>query len=94
LYSSFGQDEPETQKKEKKKRLITGIVLGVNKLHLHKKRNFFKYSLQAFSEGNAFFMSFDRYDSEYSVFEEEFKKQYHSDLKKYLESLKEKYPSL
>lgn len=94
LYSAFKPDDPEDLKKEKKKELITEIVLGVNKLALHKKKNFFNYSLQAFSEGNAFFMAFERYDSHYTLFEKEFEKTYNSDLKKFLEAMKEKYPSL
>lgn len=94
LYSTFKSSDPEAYKKEKKKQMITEIVLGVNKLPLHKKKSLFRYSLQAFSEGNAFFMSFDRYDSQYDMFEKIYKEQYNSDLKKYLEALKEKYPSL
>lgn len=94
LYSSFSSNATLKIKKEKKDKLITEIVSGVNKLPLHKKRNFFRYTLQAFREGNAFFMSFNRYDSEYSTFENEFKKYYHSDLKLYLKAMKEKYPSL
>ena len=39
-------------------------------------------------------MTFKRYDSQYDMFEKEFKEKYNSDLKKYLSSLKEKYPSL
>ena len=63
-------------------------------LCLHKKKNYFNYTMQAFSEGNAFFMAFTRYDSQYDLFDKEFKEKYNSDLKKYLDALKEKYPSL
>lgn len=94
LYSTFKTDDPEEFKKEKKRQLITEIVLDVNKLPLHKKGGYFKYSLKAFSKGNAFFMSFDRYDSQYEMFQKIFEDDYHSDLKKYLEAMKEKYPSL
>jgi len=78
----------------KKKALIMEIVLGVNKLPLHKKKNYFKYTQQAFFEGNAFFMAFERYDSQYEIFEKEYKEKFNSDLKKYFEYLKGKYPSL
>lgn len=94
LYASFSSYNNDAIKKEKKKKLITKIVLGVNKLPLYKKRNYFSYSLQAFAEGNAFFMSFSRYDSQYELFEKDFKEHYNSDLKRYLKAMKEKYPSL
>jgi predicted aminopeptidase len=93
LYSSFKND-PENFKKEQKKELIRSIIFGVNRLPLHKKKSFFNYSLQAFSEGNAFFMAFSRYDSQYDIFEKEFKRYYGSNLRKYLEAMKRKYPSL
>jgi predicted aminopeptidase len=94
LYSSFNVSIQDRDKKLKKRKMITDIVLGVNKLPLHKKKRFFNYSFQAFREGNAFFMSFDRYDSQYEIFEKEFKEKFYSDLKKYLKVMKEKYPSL
>jgi predicted aminopeptidase len=94
LYSSFPASAPEVDKRNKKRKLITEIVVNVNKLKLHKKKQLFKYSLQAFREGNAFFMSFERYDSEYKKFDEDFKKNYNSDLKLYLKAMKEKYPSI
>jgi predicted aminopeptidase len=94
LYSTFSKSETEVAKTEKKKKLIAKIVSGVNKLPLYSKRKFFRYTLQAFREGNAFFMSFERYDSEFEKFEKEYKKYYNSDLKTYLKAMKEKYPSL
>jgi predicted aminopeptidase len=94
LYSSFRKEDPEEFKKKKKKDMIMEIVLDVNRLPLYRKKSLFKYSLQAFKEGNAFFMSFSRYDSQYDEFEKEYREKYNSDLKKYLESMKEKYPSL
>lgn len=94
LYKTFSKIDSEEVKKEKKKTLIMQIVLGVNKLQLSNKKNYFEYCLQAFSEGNAFFMAFDRYDSQYDKFEKEYKENYNSNLKKYLNVLKEKYPSL
>ncbi len=94
LYASFKSTDPEAFKKEEKKKLIAQIVLGVNKLQLYKKRNYFRYSLQAFREGNAFFMAFSRYDSEYEKFDTDFKTNYHSDLRLYLDAMKKKYTSL
>ncbi len=94
LYSSLTATASEQIKKEKKNKLITQIVRGVNSLPLFKKRGYFNYSLQAFSEKNAFFMAFDRYDSQYEIFEKEYSKQFDSDLRKYIVFLKKKHPSL
>ncbi len=91
LYKSFGKDEAIEIKREKKNNLIRTIVLGVNKLNLSNSKNYFNFTLQAFYEGNAFFMAFDRYDSQYDVFENEYTQTYNSDLKKYLNSLKKNY---
>jgi predicted aminopeptidase len=94
LYQLLGRGKSEEEISKLKKELIMEIVVGVNRLPLYKKRAFFRYSQQAFAEGNAFFMAFKRYDSQYDLFEKEYEKAYHSDLKKYLEVLKEKWPSL
>jgi len=94
LYSTLSKCDSLEIKKQKKTKLITEIVVGVSRLHLHKKQLYFNYSLQAFSEGNAFFMAFTRYDSQYEVFEKEYKEKYNSNLKKYLNAMKAKYPSL
>jgi predicted aminopeptidase len=94
LYSSYSYTFSTDKIKKDKQKMITEIVLNVNRLPLHNKKAYFKYSLQAFAEGNAFFMAFSRYDSQYDVFQKEFEEQYNSDLKKYLNAMKEKYPSL
>lgn len=94
LYHLMGRGNSEEQTKIKKKELIMEIVLGVNKLPLYKKKNYFNYTLQAFFEGNAFFMGFTRYDSQYETFNNEYTEKYHSNLKLYLNALKKKYPSL
>ena len=91
LYSSLSANDTEEMKKEKKTKLITDIVLGVNRLPLFNKKNYFRYSLQAFFEKNAFFMAFSRYDSQYEIFDKEYKEKYQSNLRKYLAFLKEKF---
>ena len=91
LYKTMSGKQGHLIKKQKKDKLIMEIVLGVNKLPLHKKKNYFKYTQQAFFEGNAFFMAFERYDSQYEIFEKEYKEKFNSDLKKYFEYLKGKY---
>ncbi|MCX6295255.1 MAG: aminopeptidase [Bacteroidetes bacterium] len=94
LYNLLGKGNSEEKTEREKKSLIKEIVIGVYKLPLHKKKNYFNYTMQAFWEGNAFFMGFTRYDSQYEIFNKEFTDHYHSDLKMYLQALKEKYPSL
>lgn len=94
LYSALSDNDSDEIKKEKKNTLITEIVRGVNSLSLFKKEGYFRYALQAFSEKNAFFMAFSRYDSQYDIFEKEYTEQFHSDLRNYMVFLKKKYPSL
>jgi predicted aminopeptidase len=89
LYQSISKHS-ENIKKEKKKQFITEIVRGVNQLSLYSKQRYFKFSLDAFHSKNAFFMAFQRYDSQYDFFEKEFKSKYHSNLKLYLHSFKDK----
>jgi len=94
LYSSFSPNEKVEVKKSKKQKLIIEIVKGVNKLPIVNKQRYFKYSLQAIQEGNAFFMAFDRYDSQYEIFQKEYESKYNGNFKLYLQDLKKKYPSL
>lgn len=93
LYHFFS-NEPDSLKEAKKNQLIMEIVLGVNRLPFYKPKNYFRYALQAFSEGNAFFMSFTRYDSQYEIFEKEYREKFGSNLRNYLLYLKKTYPSL
>lgn len=94
LYQLMGRGNSEETTRAKKKKLIQEIALDVYHIGLHDPKTYFKYTLQAFHEGNAFFMTFSRYDSQYELFDKEYRQQYQSDLKAYLEAMKEKYPSL
>jgi predicted aminopeptidase len=94
LYNTFTANHTYHFKKNQKKKIITKIVLGVNRLPLHKQKAYFRYTLQAFQQGNAFFMSFSRYDSQYDVFEKEYTEKYASNLRNYVVYLKTTYPSL
>lgn len=94
LYRSFGPGDTQEFRRSEKKKLISTIVMGVCRLPLYNRQHYFRYSLQAFREGNAFFMSFSRYDSQYDQFDTDFKMHYHSDLRLYLNVMKEKYSSL
>lgn len=91
LYSTLSVNDKEEIKKQKKNKLIMEIVVGVNRLPLYKKKNYFRYSLQAFTEKNAFFMAFARYDSQYEIFDKEYMEKHQSNLRNYFSFLKEKY---
>ncbi len=91
LYSTFSVAQSDEIKKQRKNTLIMDIVLGVNRLSLFKKNNYFHYSLQAFAAKNAFFMAFTRYDSQYEIFEREYRENHHSNLRNYFSFLKEKF---
>lgn len=91
LYSTLIVKGTEEDKKHKKVKLLTEIVLGVNKLPLYNKKSYFKYLLQAFAEQNAFFMAFTRYDSQYETFEKDYDGKHKSILRNYLLSLKDLY---
>jgi predicted aminopeptidase len=91
LYTAMSFVSNPIYNKKQKKKLISEIVTGVYRLPLYNKQNYFNYSLQAFSEGNAFFMSFARYDSQYDELNHDFTQNYHADLKLYLSAMKKKY---
>jgi predicted aminopeptidase len=87
LYKTFPTGGSVVDKEMKKMTLIGEIISGVDKLELYHKRNYKAYVSDARDEKNAFFMSFRRYDSKYEVFDKEFKEQYGSDIRRYLEAL-------
>lgn len=91
LYSSLLTSSSDEIKKQKKNKLIMEIVVGVNRLPLYKKKNYFRFSLQAFAEKNAFFMAFARYDSQYEIFDKEYREKHQANLRKYFEFLKGKF---
>lgn len=90
LYTKLSAKDTEEIKKEKKNKLITEIVLGVSRLPLYNRKGYFRYSLQAFAEKNAFFMAFTRYDSQYESFDKEYREKFQSNLRNYLIYLKGK----
>ncbi len=94
LYNSFTVHDSEQIRKGEKSKLITDIVIGVYLLPLEKKKNYFSYSLNAFFEGNTFFMNFRRYDSQNDLFEKEFTSQFHSNLRLYIDEMKKRFNTL
>jgi len=72
--------------------LIKQIVQNIDTIPF----NSYNYE-QLFNEdlpNNTFFMSVKRYNEKQNIFEEEYSKKFDSDMKTYLEYLKNKYPSL
>jgi predicted aminopeptidase len=87
LYRTFPSEGSVMQKEMKKMAFIYETIAGLKHLNLHHKKSYLAYTNDALVEKNAFFMSFRRYDSEYDVFEKEFREQYHSDIRHYIQAL-------
>ncbi len=87
LYKSFTPNQSVMQKEMKKMAFIYQTIEGLQAIPLYHKKSYTGYTHDALVEKNAFFMSFRRYDSEYDVFEKEFREQYHSDIRRYIEAL-------
>jgi predicted aminopeptidase len=96
LYKTFGPNPaPSAQKDALKTRLITDIVSDTDTL-LSGKRTL--TNKNRWPDGklpnNAYFISYLTYKSKQDTFRQEFEKKFEGDLKKYLNHLKGKYPSL
>jgi predicted aminopeptidase len=94
LYSMFEKHPEAGDKESLKKQLLIDIVKGVDKLQLRNKKRYRRAADRTLTSKNAYFMMFIRYDSAQDLFENEFREDFNSDLKAYLEYLKEKYPSI
>lgn len=94
LYTVFEKDTAMKGKAEIKHELIVDIVNDIGQLPLKNKKRYQRFATRALTSGNAFFMMFIRYDSAQGIFEKEFREKFNSDLKAYLDHLKEKYPSI
>lgn len=90
FYSTASKDEVKQLKREK----IKSIILGVDSLKVNKPWKYKKIIAQADSINNTFFTSFLTYREDQNKLENEFQNTFNSDFKKYLDHLKEKYPSL
>lgn len=93
LYQSF-KNESEEEKLQKKKKMIFQFVVDAYKLPLERKNKYSRRMRGALLSGNAFFMSYQRYDAQKDSLEKVLKDQYHGDIKLYLIDLKAKYQSL
>ena len=93
LYQSISQESDEIKLK-KKKELIFKLVVNAYKLPLEHKRKYVKRMKGAFTSGNAFFMSYQRYDAQKDSLERVMNTQFNGDIKMYLNDLKTRYQSL
>lgn len=96
LYKTFGPNpRPDRQKDALKTRLISDIVSDTDTL-LAGKRTLTNKSRWPDGKlpNNAYFISFLTYKSKQDTFRQEYEKKFGGDLKKYLNYLKGKYPSL
>jgi len=94
LYHTMKDDDPIEQKKAIKKAFIEKIVSNLDTLTLSTTNE--KPSAK-FSErlpNNAYFMNFRRYQAKQDDFWNEYRSQYHENLKAYIQHLSEKYPFL
>jgi len=91
LYTSM-KDLPIAEKKELKKNKIDQIRTNFGRLGF--KSEVYKGFFETYVPNNTFFMSYLRYNSQQQVLRDELNLKYQGDLKRYLEYLKSKYPSL
>lgn len=93
LYKTMHEDDSLTIKKRLKKNAITSIVNKLDTLSLDLTVNpssRFRNRLP----NNAYFMNFRQYQAKQNAFWDEWRDDFHSDLRKYIEYLSSKYPFL
>ena len=92
LYNSMKTDSV-ILKKEKKEKAIRKIVVSMDTLTLHTKRKP-SSRYQKKLPNNAFFMSYRRYQSKQSIFEEELDRKYKGNIRLMIREYEAKYPFL
>jgi predicted aminopeptidase len=93
LYSGFTMEMSIEEKKKKKAQLLEHINNDLtNFLNLHKFSS--KKTRIMKSINNTFFLDFKRYGENLDNFEQEYRTKFNCDIKKYMDYLKNKYPSL
>ncbi|NJN42942.1 MAG: aminopeptidase [Flammeovirgaceae bacterium] len=87
------ENDPDEMKRSKKEMAIRKIVENMDTLSLSTIRNPSKrFSKQL--PNNAYFVSFRRYQSKQGIFKSELDKKFKGDVVKYIEFLKQQYPTL
>ncbi len=90
LDSLYRLNLPEEKTKENKQALIMKFVREIRH-HPFNNRRFNSYAKKAYSAGNAFFLSYVRYDSKLKSFEKELNDDHNGNLRSFLDSLKLEY---
>lgn len=91
LYKAM-ENVPSEEKKERKTEMIDEIRKNIDTVSFQSDR--YKGFFDDFTPNNTYFMSFLRYNSQLGLLEEELNFKFNGDLKRYLNALKETYPSL
>lgn len=94
LYKTFKAKDTFEYKNEHKNEMLKSIAQGLNSLPLENKNKYDYLGKKIMKEKNAFFVSYNSYNSQQDIFEKEFKERFNSDVRKYLAYLKQKYPSV
>lgn len=90
LYSGLGETMAENLRYGPKRQLIETIIEAADTLNLHQQDRYIMY-LKTSKVNNAFFMSYLRYRSDLSFFEEELRANFNGDLKRYFHHIKNTY---
>ena len=93
LYTSQGEEMAHNLRYSPKRKLLDEIIGSADSLSLYEADRYRLY-LENSKVNNAFFMSYLRYRSDITVFEQTLKSDFEGDLKRYFEHLKQEYPSL
>lgn len=93
VYNTFTATMEDHEKQIIKEQIIFSIVSSLDTIQFNNRRKYRELFTDYFPN-NAYFMSFRRYGSRQEVFEKEFRQDFGGNLKKYLDFLKGKYPSL
>lgn len=91
LYKTFTEHTIVTEKEMQKKKIIREIISSLDTVSFYKKERYKNYFSVEHLPNNAFFLSFQRYDSKKDEMKIEMKEKFSNDFKKYLNYLKHKY---
>lgn len=90
LYQTYQEEWPEEKKAKLKKEFIEEIVNRLDTLGLENEERFLR-RFRKRPPNNAYFMAYRRYREKQNEFEEEYRRDFDSNLRKYIAYLKEKY---
>ena len=92
MYQGFIKKTNLETKFNAKYKLLYAYIKGIDTLSIHHKTIYKNIAQNALRSKNAYFISFLQYDSKVDNFQKEFELKFHSDLKRYVIYLKQKFP--